>query len=344
MKISIRYTISLLLTLISWSAWGMSDTIEYTYFRNIPLIKSTNQLSLGRWENLSFANVDLSQYGYAGVSQYAIAAPTFTLFVLGVSQTQAFVLRAIDLTTRNMTIVAQFSEEELKTIRVQDINFAICFQDHPYSHERLRYVFLTYIVGSGQESTHTETYLKVFRMENDDSLTFTQMVFTKIGETDMMYANSPEAPYIYSRRDNRSEPGVQIVPRLMLADVDHDTFMDLVIWKRMYRANPRDAETPLEAHYAYEQHVFQGFTREREEVQVMFFEWETMSFAKPVTTQTEALGNDVFWRCLFPSYWIQEFYDWIETPPENPDESSSMDGRRSAGSGRAGTMNTDSRR
>jgi hypothetical protein len=166
---------------------------------------------------------------------------------------------------------------------------------------------------SGAQSA---TYLKVFRMENDTSLTFTEMVSTIIGETDMVYTNTPDAPYTYSRRDNVSEPGIQIVPRLVMADVNHDTFMDLVIWRRIYLANARDAEAPVDEHDAYEQHVFKHFTRDREEVQVMFFDWETVSFTVPVTTQTEALGNDVFWRFLFPSYWIQDYFDWMETPSE----------------------------
>ncbi len=308
----IQCGIYLLLVIIFWPTYGAPDAIKQNYLRSVPLVKAANQLAVGTWEELSVAGVNLADYDYAGVSHYAIASPSFTLFVLGFTESGTLVLDAIELGSQDFKKLIQFEAEDLQQIRIQDVNLAICFQDHPYSHERLRYVFLTYIVGREQ----SETYLKVFRMENDDSLTFTEMVFTTIGKTDMVYADTPDAPYTYSRQGNASEPGIQIVPRLMMADVNHDKFMDLVIWKRIYLANPRDAEVPIEAQDAYEQYVFKKFTRDREEVQVMFFDWETVSFADPVITQTEALGNDVFWRFLFPGYWIQDYYDWMESPSE----------------------------
>ncbi len=300
------------LVMVPYWVFGAPEHTEHNYFRVVNLIKPLDPRALREGAELTIAGLDLADYGYMGVSQYVIASPTLTLFVLGFTQTGEFVLDAINLADRTSRVVTQFSAEERKSLRVQDVNFAICFLDHPYSHERLRYVFLTYIVSRGQ----SETYLKVFRMENDESLTFTEMVSTTIGETDMVYAKAPEAPYTYSRRNNPSEPGIQIVPRLVMADVNHDEFMDIVIWRRIYLANPRDAEASASEEDVYEQHVFEHFTRDREEVQVMFFDWESVSFAEPVTTQTEALGNDVFWRFLFPSYWFQDFFDWMESSSE----------------------------
>lgn len=316
----------ILLVMVPYWVFGVPEHTEYNYFRIVNLVKPVNPFSLNKGAELRIAGTDLADYGFTWVSQYVIASPTFTLFVLGV-QTEELVLGAIDLTNRNMTVVTRFTPAERKQIHIQDINFAICFLDHPYSHERLRYLFLTYIVGGAQ----SKTYLKVFRMENDESLTFTQMVSTTIGETDMVYANSPEAPYTYLRQGTSSEPGIQIVSRLVMADVNHDEFMDIVIWRRIYLANPRetespageqnianppDAETLTSEQDVYEQHVFKHFTRDREEVQVMFFDWETVSFAAPITMQTESLGNDVFWRFLFPSYWAHDFFDWMESSPE----------------------------
>lgn len=296
----------LVLIMVPYWVFGAPEHAEQNYFRIVNLVKPVNPFSLSKGAELTIAWINLTDYGFTWVSQYVIASPTFTLFVLGSTQTKELVLSAIDLINRNVTVVAKFSAEERKQIQDWEVNFAICFQDHPYSHERLRYVFLTYIVGKEQSNT----YLKVFRMENDDSLVFAEMISTTIGKTDMVYADTLDAPYTYSRRENTSKPGIQIVPRLVMADVNHDTFMDLVIWKRIYLANPRDTEAPLEEHDAYEQHVFKDFTRDREEVQVMFFDWETVSFADPVITRTEALGNDVFWRFLFPSYWYYDTFDW----------------------------------
>ncbi len=313
MRKSMQCTVYVFLAFTFWSIWRTANATEHNYFRSVPLIKSTDQFASRKLEELKIAGIDLVDYGFRGVLKYGIVSPALTLFVLGGNQAGELILGAVNLTDRNFTVLTQFSAEERKQIRVQDINFATCFQDHPYSHERLRYVFLTYILGKKQSKTE----LKVFRMENDDSLTFREMASTTtIGETDMVYTDATDAPYIYSRRDNAAEPGIQIVPRLMMADVNHDKFMDLVIWRRIYLANPRDAATPLGGKNAYEQHVFKHFTRDREEVQVMFFDWENVSFAEPVTTQTEGLGNDVFWRFLFPSYWAQDYYDWMKSPSE----------------------------
>lgn len=321
----------ILLVMVPCWVWGVPEHTEHDYFRIVNLVKPVDLLSPDKGKRLTTAGLDLAEYGFMWVSQYVIASPTLTLFVLGVPENGELGVSAIDLRTRNMTVVTRFTAEERKQIHIQGINFAICFLDHPYSHERLRYLFLTYIVKTGPGNTHSKTYLKVFRMENDKSLTFTQMVSTTIGETDMVYADSPEAPYTYLRQGTSSEPGIQIVPRLVMADVNHDEFMDIVIWRRIYLANPRetespageqnianppDAETLTSEQDVYEQHVFTLFTRDREEVQVMFFDWETISFAEPVTTQTEALGNDVFWRFLFPSYWDQDFFDWMESSSE----------------------------
>ncbi len=316
MKKYVRYALYALVSCLCWSGtvWGEPETRAYSYFRSVPLTKSANQSALRRKEESVIAGVDLAGYGYADVVQYALASPGATLVVLGKTDSKELLVSAIDLVSRDSTVLMHFEADELQDIRIQDINLAICFQDHPYSHERLRYVFLTYIVG--RVYLQSETYLKVFRMENEDTLTFTEMLSTTIGETDIAYPDLVDAPYASLRHGSSSEPGLQIVPRLLLADVNHDKFMDLVIWRRIYLASPHDAETPLDTQDAYEQHVFKHFTRVREEVQVMFFEWENVSFTEPVTTQTEALGNDVFWRFLFPSYWAQDYYDWMKSPSE----------------------------
>ncbi len=316
MKKYVRCALYALVSCLCWSGtvWGEPDTRVYSYFRSVPLTKSADQRALRRSEERVIAGVDLADYGYAGVLQYAIASPEATLVVLGETDSKELVVSAIDLVSRDSTVLMRFEAHELQDIRTQNINMALCFQDHSYSSERLRYIFLTYIVDSVY--FQSETYLKVFRMENEDVLTFTEMLSRRIGETNSVYQDSSDAPYTYLRHESLSEPGIQIVPRLLLADVNHDKFMDLVIWRRIYLANPRDADAPLEEQHAYEQRVFKQFTRDREEVQVMFFDWEKVSFAEPVTTQTEALGNDVFWRFLFPSYWAQDYYDWMKSPSE----------------------------
>jgi hypothetical protein len=301
--------------------FGIPDQTEQDYFRMVNLVKAI-RVHPGEVKNTRIAGIDLSEYGYIEIHRYVLASQTFTLFVLGLTDAGEFRLGAVDLTTRTFSIVTQFEANELKNIRKRDLGFALCFLDHFFSHERLRYVFLTYTVDPDLSdpwratNEQTETYLKVFRMENDETFTYIQVISAKIGETDIVRATTPEAQYTYIKNPSSPdvipfEPGIRIVPRLLLADVNHDTYMDIVLWRKTYVAKRRDAEEPPE-----QEEGFKGFTLDHEEILVMFFDWETITFSDPIKMPTESLNKEHLWRLLFPSDWFHFFEDWMESSSE----------------------------
>lgn len=225
--------------------------------------------------------IDFSVYGYHSIFQYSIAAQNFMMVTLGLTDSRELLLGALDLADREFSVITKFSVEDTKNVLNPNLSVGICFLDHYFSKERLRYVFLTYSRGS-------DIYLQIYRMKNEEPATFTQMGQTEIGGFDHTAASVKK-----------------ILPKVLLADVNHDTFMDIVVWQRIF-AQKADSENPSLPEYSLD----------HEDILVMFFDWETITFTAPVTMQTKSLGNDVFWRFLFPSYWDQDFFDWTESSSE----------------------------
>lgn len=209
--------------------------------------------------------IDLSVYGYHSIFQYTIASQNFMMVTLGLTDSRELLLGALDLGDREFTVIAKFSAVETQEVVNPDLSVGICFLDHYFSKERLRYVFLTYNRGSG-------ILLQVYRMENEEPISFTPMAQAKIGGL-----------------DRTTVPPTKIVPRLLLADVNHDTFMDIVVWQRIF-VQKADSEYSSLPEYSLA----------HEDMLVMFLDWETGTFTDPVKMPTNALGKDHLWRLLFP--------------------------------------------
>lgn len=320
MKTSIRFVCLFFVVLMPYNVFSAPQQKERDYSRIVNLVSPIRVLP-AKAKNTHIAGIDLSTYGFATIHGYAIASQTFTLFVLGFTAADELLLGAVNLSDRTFSVVTRLGADEAKKVWKWDLSFALCFLDHSYSHERLRYVFFTYTVGADHDhirfmKEQTETSLKVFRMENDETLTFTQVAFAKIGEVDALFTSTPDAQYTYVKNSSSPdatsfEPGIRIVPRLLLADVNHDTYMDIVLWRKTYIATRRDAEEPPE-----QEEGFKGFTLDHEEILVMFFDWETITFSDPIKMPTESLNKEHLWRLLFPSDWFHFFEDWVEYSSE----------------------------
>ena len=299
------------LTLIPYIAFGKSEHKEQNYYRMVNLMKPIKIMTLREARETHLAGVDLTVYGYNKIMQYGIASQTFTLFVLGMTNADELLLGAVDLSTHTFSLIARFDAQETKQVLNKDLGFALCFLDHHFSHERLRYVFLTYTVVEHFES-HKKIYMKVFRLENDETFTYTQIVFEQIGRMDVFSSITSDIPDTSMKISPSSgvissEPDIRILPRILLADVNHDEFMDIVLWKRVYIAKRHDAKRA-----ANKDNGLRGFTLDHEEIQVMFFDWETVTFSEPMTMPTTSLTKEHLWRLLFPSAWFQYFDDWKE--------------------------------
>ncbi len=307
----------LLLFLCPYNASGEPEFKEHNYNRAIHLLKP---MTRGFFMEITrpIAGIDLSYYGYKRVYQYVIESQTYNLFVLGLTEEKQVLLGAVNLVDRTFRVIAQFSADETQyLLQHKPLGFAVCFLNHHFSRERLRYVFLMHTLPPLENRKKGETFLQVFRQENDEALAFTRVASTKVGEVDVDYDTPFDSPYIYVRRSNdfSAKPAVYTIPRLLLADVNHDEFMDIVIWRKVYVARPRDAEAS-----PAEKKELEGFTLNREEIQVMFFDWERIAFSEPVTMSTQSLGGDLLWRVLFPSNWEQRFEAWRESPMESPEQ------------------------
>lgn len=224
--------------------------------------------------------IDLSAYGYHTVLQYHIASQDFMMVMLGLTESRELLLGMLDLTERKFSTIIKFSSEDTRNMINFNLHVGICFLNHEFSKERLRYIFLTHTRGG------TNIYLRVYRMENDEPSTFTEMVQQmKIGGPD------------------EGVPANKIASKVLMADVNHDKFMDIVLWRHILTPKP-DPE------YA----GIPEYVVESEDIQVMFFDWEQISFSEPVTMPTTSLGSDLWWQVLFPHDWEQQHEAWREAP------------------------------
>ncbi len=303
-----------LLLLCPYNAFGDPEFKEHNYARTVHLLKP---VTLGFFVEIKrpIAGIDLSHYGYKQVYQYVIESQTYHLFVLGLTEEKRMLLGAVNLVDRTFRVVTQFSADETQylTYYPNSLGFAVCFLNHRFTHERLRYVFLRYTLPQSRTRKKDETFLQVFRLENDETLAFTRVASTKVGEADVDYNTPSDSPYTYVKRsdDHSAEPAIHIVPRLSLADVNHDTYMDIVIWRKFYTAKRREAKESSK-----KERGLKSFALDHEEILVMFFDWETITFSAPVTMKTKSLDQEHLWRLLFPSDLFHSSEDWKESSSE----------------------------
>jgi hypothetical protein len=117
-------------------------------------------------------------------------------------------------------------------------------------------------------SEETERYLEIFRADPD---TYTMLRQEKIAQTNILHAGLPsESHYQYLEVNDMSDtssPAKAEFPMLFFSDANGDGYADILIWKREYVARRN------------EDHARGSFMLDKEELHVMYFEPEAMTFS-----------------------------------------------------------------
>lgn len=216
--------------------------------------------------NLSIEGVDLAEYGYVRVYQYALVNND-VLFVLGFMKNRDTILSSISLEERESVIIAQFSSTLGWSLR--KAAFRVFFLQNLQSSRP--FVMLEYTDGNiNRYSEETVKYLEIFRADSDEHYTLLRQ--ERIAETNVQYEGMvSDRTYQYTEVDDMSEdpgPAKAEFPTVFFSDTNDDGYADILILNRRYLSRTReDTERG-------------SFMFAQEKLSVMYFEPDKMTFSE----------------------------------------------------------------
>ncbi|MCP4399361.1 MAG: hypothetical protein GY801_18920 [bacterium] len=294
------FFIGLLLMFLPLTAWSTSSQFSSRLSTMAPLVDAIVIVPDSQTQT-SVAGTDMAEYGYTRLFEYTIASQTATLFVLGETTPGIFQLGAINLHNRSLTVVTRFVKDRQPYLREQSLHFALCFLDHPSTNERLRYLFITYTLLHPDRS---EKHLEGFRMENDVTATYTQVIAPieiggiwerPVAEIPSELHTQIATLYDASTLPESSSLLVGMFSKMFLADMNEDEFVDLLLWKKITLDNVNKE--------AAEDEELLTHLGEREELLGMYFDSEQVTFSDLVPLEQDALDKHaILWYFLSPNH------------------------------------------
>jgi hypothetical protein len=217
--------------------------------------------------NLSIEGVNLAEYGYVRVYQYALVNND-VLFVLGFMKNRDTILSSISLEKRESIIITQFSPTLGWSVR--KAAFRVFFLQNLQSSRP--FVMLEYTDGNiSRYSEETVIYLEVFGADSEENYTLLRQ--EQIAETNILHAgisSDRQYTYRYIQVDDMSEdpgPAKAEFPTVFFSDANDDGYADILVWKRRYISRTKE-DTGRGS-----------FILDQEELHVMYFEPKDMTFS-----------------------------------------------------------------
>lgn len=228
-------------------------------------------------KTLSIEGFDLAEYGYVTAYQYALVNNE-TLFVLGEVQSEDIVLSAISLKDSKKRVIAQY-----------DLGLTFFLMKAPWMvfflnnlQPSLPFVMIEYRSGNvitGEEET--TTYLEVYRVDPDQATLLQREQLTEL----WIGYRPDDRKGKYRYAGHPQEPAQTDLIRYFLTDVNNDGYADILIWKRRYVSRTNEDTRKGD------------FYLEKEELHVMYFEFEGMTFSPMVPLDNVRVKylDDIIW-------------------------------------------------
>lgn len=200
----------------------------------------------------------------------------------------------VDLATGKHETLSVFSDADYSFVMSGDQIFLQKLKPRSDS-DVICLVAVYFLDHSGMKVVNTETKLQVFLIAESTLLNKTPTV--TIAKQDIWYECGPSCKWAVSSNEGSSKPATKSDARLLLADVNSDGSLDIVIWKKSSQSILRSDipnETDTESYNDFL--LPGGFSYQGETLSVMLYDAHEQNFGLPVQNESLPKPEDGLWE------------------------------------------------